>query len=305
VADAIAESVAQSDGHVRAEARSQTGQMGTTGRVLVYLLLVLVAIPCLFPFLWMISTSFMAESESITWPPRFIPQDPTLEHYRYLLTSPTLMRILPFPTYVFNSLYIALVVMAGRVFVCSLAGYGFARIAFPGSKYLFGMLLASLMVPGIIRLIPLYHFYKEIGWLNTHWPLIAPAVLANTFGTFLMRQFMMTLPGELEDAARIDGSGTFGIFWRIALPLSKPAMAVVAIFTFQSSWNDFTTPVLYIDDIKKTTLPVGLAAFKGEFGAQYELLMAGSVIALLPILAVYLLFQRYFVEGIALTGIKG
>lgn len=280
-------------------------RLNAFSKSILYVLLVLVAFVCIFPFLWMFSTSLMAENESLVWPPKFIPTSPTIEHYTYLFTNKMLLSILPFPTYIFNSIYIAVVVMVGRVLVCSLAGYSFARIPFPGSKYAFAMLMASLMVPGVIRLIPLYHAYKNVGWLNTHLPLIVPMVLANTFGTFLMRQFFMTLPHELEEAARIDGSSTFGIFWRIALPLSKPALATLAIFTFQASWNDFTTPVIYIDDIKRTTLPVGLSVFRGEFGTQYELLMAGSMVALVPIFIIYLAFQRYFVEGIALSGIKG
>jgi multiple sugar transport system permease protein len=277
---------------------------GRVRAALTYLVLGLISLLTIFPFLWMLSASLMGENESAVYPPRFLPKNVTSDNYTSLFTG-YIPAILPFDTYIFNSIYIALLVVVGRVFACALAGYAFARLRFPGRDLAFGLLLASLMVPGVIRLIPLYHGYKAIGWLDTHAPLIVPAILANTFGTFLLRQFFMTLPVELEEAARIDGASTFTIFTRIALPLSLPAMAALAIFTFQGSWNDFTTPVIYINDIKKTTLPVGLSVFSGQFGTQYELLMAGAMIGLVPVLIVYLFFQRYFVQGIALTGIKG
>lgn len=287
---------------VVSRARAAASERLRTG--VLYLVLAATSLLTVFPFLWMLSASLMEQNEAAVFPPRFLPTSPTFENYQALFEQP-LRSILPFDTYIFNSLYIALVVVLGRVLVCAMAGYAFARIHFPGRGLAFGMLLASLMVPGVIRLIPLYHMYKQIGWLDTHAPLIFPAVLANTFSTFLLRQFFMSLPAELDEAARIDGASTLTIFWRIAVPLSLPAMAAVAIFTFQSSWNDFTTPVIYISDIKKTTLPVGLAVFRGEFGTDYEMLMAGSVLGLVPVLVIYTFLQRYFVQGIALTGIKG
>lgn len=299
MAEAVRADAARAAGAARS--RGAADSLRTAG---LYLLLATISVFTVFPFLWMASASLMEENEAAVFPPKFLPTDPTFENYQQLF-GPVFSSILPFSTYIFNSVYIAVVVTLGRVLVCALAGYGFARLRFPGRDLAFGMLLASLMVPGVIRLIPLYHGYKWVGWLDTHYPLIVPAILANTFGTFLLRQFFMTLPVELEEAARIDGASTFTIFWRIALPLSLPAMAALAIFTFQGSWNDFTTPVIYISDIKMTTLPVGLAVFSGEFETQYELLMAGATLALLPVLLVYTFFQRYFVQGIALTGIKG
>ena len=302
----MAETAVAEPAVARAGSSARTGARprGLIGGLLIYAGLCAIAVLTVFPFLWMLSASLMAENESAVYPPRFLPVDPTVQNYQALF-GPVIKAVLPFDTYIFNSVYIALVVVAGRVLVCAMAGYAFARLEFPGREMAFGMLLASLMVPGVIRLIPLYHAYKELGWLDTHLPLIVPAIFANTFGTFLLRQFFMTLPVELEEAARIDGASTATIFWRIALPLSLPALAALAIFTFQASWNDFTTPVIYISDIKKTTLPVGLSVFNGQFGTQYELLMAGAMIGLVPVLLVYLFFQRYFVQGIALTGIKG
>lgn len=287
-----------------AEARRRTRTASGLRVAGLYAFLTLTSVLTIFPFIWMVSASLMEANEAVVFPPKFLPTNPTLNNYTELF-GPFIGSILPFGTYIFNSVYIAVLVTVGRVMVCAMAGYGFARIDFPGRDAAFGLLLASLMVPGVIRLIPLYHGYKAVGWLDTHMPLIVPIILANTFGTFLLRQFFMTLPVELEEAARIDGASTFTIFWRIALPLSLPAMAALAIFTFQGSWNDFTTPVIYISDIKRTTLPVGLAIFSGEFGTDYEMLMAGATIGLVPVLLVYLFFQRYFVQGITLTGIKG
>ena len=289
---------------VRGISRSRASMTKRLRMGALYLVLSLTSLLTIFPFLWMLSASLMAENQAAVFPPKFLPTNPTLNNYTALF-EPVMLSILPFNAYIFNSLYIALVVVVGRVIACAMAAYAFARLDFPGRNVAFGMLLASLMVPGVIRLIPLYHMYKQIGWLDTHLPLIIPAIFANTFGTFLLRQFFMSLPIELEEAARIDGASTFTILWRIVLPLSLPALAAVSIFTFQGSWNDFTTPVIYISDIKKTTLPVGLSVFSGEFGTDYELLMAGAMIGLVPVLVIYTFLQRYFVQGIALTGVKG
>lgn len=280
---------------------------------LLYVLMVAICVVTIFPFLWMVSASLMAPNEAIVLPPKFFPFlqfEPTLVEYEKLF-SPLYRRIAPFDLFIINSTYIALIVVVGRIFICSLAGYGFARIPFKGSGIAFSILMSALLIPAVIRMIPLYFMYKSVPtfmggpWLDTHFPLIVQPILANTFGTFLMRQFFMTLPRDLEEAARIDGSSTFGIFWRIAVPLSKPVFATLAIFTFQGSWNDFQTPVIYIFDTKKQTLPVGLSVFSDEFGSDYEIMMAGALISLLPILVVYSFAQRYFVQGIALSGIKG
>lgn len=269
-----------------------------------YVVLSLLAFLFVFPFLWMLSTSLKAPGNELTWPPQWIPRPITFENYQNLFTG-RVARFLPFLTFIWHSTYIAITVVVGRLIVCSAAGFAFARMRFPGSSLAFGMLMASLLLPSVVMIIPLYSLYTEIGWIDTHWPLIVPAIFANTFGVFLFRQFFMTLPADLDDAARIDGASFFRIFWEIALPQSKPIMATLAIFSFQASWNDFQTAVIYITSLSKQTLPVGLQAFNQQYNTDYSMLMAGSMIAILPILAIFIAFQRYFVQGIALTGIRG
>jgi ABC-type glycerol-3-phosphate transport system permease component len=285
-----------------ARRRVRVGRL--VGEVALYATCLLLCVLTIFPFLWMLSTSFKVPGDELVWPPQWLPSPFTTENYTELF-SRSMTRNFPFPTFIWHSTYIALVNVVGRVAVCAMGGYAFARLRFPGSKYAFGMLIAALLLPDVVQVIPLYSLYNQIGWLDTHWPLIMPGVFANTFGTFLFRQFFMTLPQELDDAARIDGASHFQIFWKIALPLARPVMAALAIFTFQGSWNNVQTPVFYITSLRNQTLPVGLLAFNQQYGVQYSLLMAGSMIALVPVLLVFMFFQRYFVQGIALTGLKG
>lgn len=283
--------------HVPAARRTRSAIIG----ILRYSSLGLMTLITVFPFLWMLSTSFKVPGDAVVVPPEWLPDPFIVDNYVGL----TQLKFIPFGTFVVNSTYIAALVVVGRLFICSLAGYAFARFDFPEKDLVFGILLASMMIPGMVAMIPLYIGYKNIGWLDTHLPLIIPPIIANTFGTFLLRQFFMTIPVELEEAARIDGSSSFGIYWRIMLPLSKPALATLAIFTLMNTWNDFFHPFIYLSKTDKFTLPVGLASFQSEFGTEYTLLMAGAVVAVIPILVVYVSAQRYFVEGIALTGIKG
>lgn len=257
-----------------------------------------------FPLAWMLSTSFKQPGDELVWPPQWIPSPATLENYINLFSAST-ARYFPFLTFIWHSAYIAGLTVLGRLIVCAAGGYAFARMRFPGRDLAFGMLIAALLLPDVILIIPLYSLYHQLGWLDTHWPLLVSPIFANTFGTFLFRQFFLTLPQELDDAARIDGANHFQIFWKVAVPLAKPVGAALAIFTFQSSWNNFTTPVIYITSIRNQTLPVGLQAFNQEFYTEYSLLMAGAMVALIPVLVVFVAFQRYFVQGITLTGLKG
>ena len=273
----------------------------------LYALCLLVTLICIFPFLWMVKTSFTPLNEAITYPPTFWPDNPTLVNYEALFTTHSLS--FPFTKFIINSVYISLLATIGRVFFSALAGYAFARIQFAGSDAAFAVLISSLFMPPVMLIIPLYTTYTAIDFIDTHWPLILPGVFASTFGTFLMRQFFRTIPVELEEAARIDGANRFYIFWAIMVPLSLPALAVVAIFAFQVMWNDFYTPFIFINSPDKLTLPVGLASFAAgiEYGGtpDYSVIMAGSVFAMLPVFVLYIALQRYFVEGIALTGVKG
>lgn len=269
--------------------------------VYLYGLILIIGGITILPFLWMLSTSFKLPTEAIKVPPEWIPSPFIIDNYVLLFTSP----ILPFPSFIINSVKIAVVVVVGRLFFCSLAGFGFARLEFPGRDTAFALMLAALMIPNMVTIFPLYLMYARIHWIDTHWPLMVPMIIANTFGTFLMRQFMMTIPKDLEDSAIVDGANYFVVFWRIMLPLSKPVLATLAIFTFMNTWNDFFLPLIFLNTTSNFTLPVGLAFFNDEFSTQYTRLMAGVVVSLIPILAVYTFSQRYFTRGIALTGLKG
>jgi multiple sugar transport system permease protein len=266
-----------------------------------YATCILVAAVTVFPFLWMLSTSFKEPTEAITLPPNWIPSPFILTNYTGLFTN----ALLPFPLFFLNSLKITSLVVVGRLIVCSLGAYGFARLQFPGRDAAFAMLLASLMVPEVVQVIPLYTAYAQIGWIDTHWPLIIPPIVANTFGTFLLRQFFMTIPKDLEEAAVIDGANHFQIYWRIMLPLAKPALATLAIFTFMGTWNDFFNPLIYLNSTKNFTLTTGLAFFQSSAATDYTRLMAGVMVSVIPILIVYSFAQKYFTEGVVMSGIKG
>lgn len=276
----------------------------TFNALLWHIILALLSILFIFPFLWMVSTSFKEPTDALIWPPKWIPDPFTTENYTRLFVGTT-ASYLPFVRFFANSAYIAILVVIGRLIVCSAGGFAFARLRFPGRDAAFAMLIGALLLPPVVMIIPLYSFYLAIGWIDTHLPLLIPPVVASTFGTFLFRQFFMTLPKDLDDAARIDGASYWQIFLRIALPLGKPVAAVLAIFTFQESWNNFQTAIIYINTLRKQTLPVGLQAFNQQFGTEYTILMAGSVLALLPILLLFIIFQRYFVQGIQFTGLRG
>jgi len=203
-----------------------------------------------------------------------------------------------------NSLFVAIMVTLGQVVTCSLAAYAFARLHFPGRDKLFLAYLATLMVPSVVTMIPVFALLRRMSLTDTYWALILPGIFS-AYGTFLLRQFFLTLPTELEDAAKIDGAGRLTIYWRIILPLSKPALATLVTFVFLHTWNDFMWPVIVIDDLGKKTLPIGLAHFQTPFLTEWHLLMAASVIVMMPVLVVFVAGQRYFVRGLVLSGLKG
>jgi multiple sugar transport system permease protein len=252
----------------------------------------------LLPFVWMLSTSLKTPADIFVYPPQWVPNPVRWSNYA------DVMRILPLGRYVLNTTVVATSVTLLHLLVSSLAAYAFARLRFPGRNKLFLAYLATLMVPGQVTLIPNFLIVKYLGWIDTYQALIIPQIFS-AFGTFLLRQFFLTIPRELEDAARIDGASAFGVYWRIILPLSGPALATLGVFTFTAQWNSFLWPLIVINDAQMRTLTVGLRALVGQFTVQYQLLMAGSVIALLPMLVVFLLAQRFFVRGIALTGLAG
>jgi len=250
------------------------------------------------PFLWMLLGSFRPDRELKQVPPSWLPQDPTLDNYRTLFTE------LDFPTFFFNSAVVAIAITLGNLVFCSMLGYALAKLSFPGKRVIFALVLGTLMVPGLVTLVPLFVLVSNLGMVNSLPGLIFP-FLAGPFGVFLMRQFIQSLPDELIQAARIDGAGEWRIFLSIILPLCKPALATLGILTFLTSWNNFLWPLVVAQSEEKYTLPVALAIYsRGENSSNYGLLMAGSVAIIIPVLAVFLILQRHFVQGIAMTGIK-
>ena len=267
---------------------------------LIQIVLIGVGAACLLPFIWMISTSFKEPFQVFTYPPEFIPNPWTTDGYRRLAD------VSPIGSWVVNSLVVSITITVSQLLFSSLAAYAFARIDFPGRELIFMAYLATMMIPGQVTLIPTYILIKTFGWIDTLYALTVPYLFGSAFGTFLLRQFFLTIPTELEDAARIDGAGYFGTYFRIILPLSKPALATLGVFVFLFFWNDFLWPLIVINTDELRTLPVGLAVIsRGYFGTDWSALMAGTVISLLPILIIFFMAQRYFVQGITLTGLKG
>lgn len=267
--------------------------------IALQLVLILVGITCLLPFIWMVSTSFKEPFQVFTYPPEFIPNPWTTAGYSRLADVSPIM-------WVINSIVVSTVITVSQLFFSSLAAYSFARIRFPGREFIFMGYLATMMIPGQVTLIPTYILVKTFGWIDTMYALTMPYLFGSAFGTFLLRQFFLTIPTELEDAARIDGAGYLGTYFRIILPLSKPALATLGVFVFLFFWNDFLWPLIVINTDEHRTLPVGLAVIsRGYFGTDWSALMAGTVISLVPILVIFFMAQRYFVQGITLTGLKG
>jgi ABC-type glycerol-3-phosphate transport system permease component len=258
-----------------------------------------VAVLMVGPFLWMIATSMKGQGDIFRIPPQWFPDRLNLQNYE------TIMQVLPMGRMLINSFTIALSATVGQICSCALAAYAFARMKFRGSGPLYFILLATMMIPPQVTMIPVFFIMKFLGWIDTLYALIVPAFFGGAFGTFLLRQFFATIPVDLEDAARIDGCGRFRIFWRIILPLSKPALASLALFTFMTYWNDLLGPVIYLSSVNKATLTMGLANLQsGVMTTRYELLMAGSVLSVLPILVLLVFGQRWFVSGITMTGLK-
>jgi multiple sugar transport system permease protein len=280
----------------RLRARPTVGE--ATAQPWIYVVLAGGLVLLVGPFLWMLLGSFRPDRELKQVPPAWLPQDPSLDNYRTLFTQ------LDFPTYFINSTVVAIVITLGNLVFCSMVGYALAKLDFPGKRIIFVLVLGTLMVPGVVTFVPLFVLVSNLGMVNTYPGLIFP-FLAGAFGVFLMRQFILGLPDELIHAARVDGAGEWRIFRSIILPLCMPALATLGILTFLASWNNFLWPLVVAQTEDKYTLPVALAIYSiGENSSNYGLLMAGSVVIIIPILAVFLAFQRHFVSGIATTGIK-
>ena len=272
------------------------GQIGLRG--LAYVALGAGSVIMILPFLWMVSTSVKADNQVFAFPPVWIPNPMLWSNYAKVLV------LLPFGRYLINTTLVSTTVTFLEVLTSSLAAYSFARLDFPGRDRLFLIYLGTLMVPGQVTIIPNFLVMSLFGWINSYQALIIPAAFT-AFGTFLLRQFFLTIPPELEQAARIDGCGYLGIYRHIILPLSGPALATLAIFSFNAQWNSFLWPLIVTNSDDFRTLTVGLSYFQDEYSTQFNYMMAGSVLNIIPILIIFLLLQRYFVRGIALSGITG
>lgn len=277
-----------------------TGRRVAIGRWILYVVLTLGLVGFAGPFVWMLLSAFKPESELRRVPATWWPQDATLDNFRSIFVG------LDFPTYLLNSVIVAVVVTLGNLALCSMLGYALAKLDFPGRRVLFVLVIGTLMIPAMVTFVPQFVLVSQFGLVNTYPGMILPLLaLAGPLGVFLMRQYIAELPDELIDSARIDGAGELQIFLRVILPLTKPALAALAILTFLNSWNNFLIPLVMAQTEDRYTLPVALALYSvGQNSTKFGLLMAGAVVVVLPVLLIFVALQRYFVQGIATTGLK-
>ncbi len=266
--------------------------------VIAHIVLITAGISFALPFLWMISTSLKGQLQVMVWPPQWIPNPVLWSNYLKAVT------LVPFFNYLKNTVVIALWNVLGIMISCPLVAYGLSRIRWPGRDFLFILVLCTMMLPYEVTMIPLFMIFNKVGWIGTYKPLIVPAFFGAPFFIFLLRQFFMSIPAELSDAATIDGCSDLQIMWFVILPLSKPALATVALFTFIANWQDFLAPLIYIRDESKYTLSLGLQSFLGLHNADWALLMAASSLMILPIVIIFFLTQRTFIQGITFSGLK-
>jgi multiple sugar transport system permease protein len=269
-----------------------------TQRVVLYTLLIIGALLALLPMVWMVSASLMPSGEASSFPPHFFPSRVTFSHYTDLFTRLSLGR------YLINSAFIAIVVTVASLAINSMAGYAFAKLRFRGRENLFRVLSAALVLPTQVAMLPLFLLLKNMGLINTYWGVIIPG-LSSIFGIFLVRQYALAIPGEMLDAARVDGASEFRIFWSIVVPGIVPILATLSIWTFLATWNDFMWPLIVLSDESHYTLPVALANLAGEHVQDTELMMAGSVITIIPVMLVFLFLQRYYIQGVMAGSVKG
>lgn len=272
------------------------------GHIFTYTVLTILAMIVLFPLFWMVSTSLKTLDEISVFPPIFIPPNPAWENY------PDALTFQPFFMFARNTIVITGLYICGNLLSSSLVAYGFARLRFPGRRVLFTVMLSTLMMPLIIRLVPLFLIFRSFGWVNTPLPMVVPAFFGEAFFIFLMYQFYRNIPQDLLDAARIDGASELRIWWRVMLPLSKPALITVIIFSFQYSWNDFLAPLIFLTRTESWTLSLGLVAFTagaGESVAYWHWLMAAATTMVLPMVIIFLFAQRHFIGSAISSGVKG
>jgi multiple sugar transport system permease protein len=266
----------------------------------LYAMMALFGAVFVIPFLWMVATSLKGSGAIFAMPPQWIPREFHFENYSVIFDR------MPFLQYLRNSLFVTGLSIAGVVGTSSLVAYAFACLRWPGRDALFVVILITMMLPMQVTMIPVFVIFKELGWLNTFKPLIVPAFFGGgAFNIFLLRQFFLGIPRDLADAARIDGCSEFRIYWNIMLPLARPALVTVAIMTFMFSWNDFLGPLIYLSDKSRGTLALGLSMFVGQYATEWAQLMAASVLMMVPMILLFFFFQRYFIQGFTMSGIKG
>lgn len=268
-------------------------------RVMIYFMLVLGTVAFVLPFLWMISTALKDSREVFTFPPTFLPSSPQWHNFIDGWT------VLPFSRFLFNTIVITTLAVLGNMVSCILPAYAFARLEGRGKRVAFALMLTTMMIPVEVTLVPTFVAFSKVGMVNTFWPLILPAWFGYAYFIFLLRQFFLTIPREYDEAARIDGAGYFRVLWAIVLPQAKPAIATVAVFAFVGNWNNLLAPIIYLRSQDKFTLALGLQLFQGQYQTFYNQMMAVALITLLPILIIFLLAQRSFIEGANLSGIGG
>jgi len=269
-----------------------------TKQILFHVIIYGIALATIAPFIWMLLTSVKDIGDIFVYPPKWLPSKPHFENFARAFQAA------PFGRYYLNSLFVAVSVTLGQLITCSMAAYAFARLQFKGRDVLFYIFLGTMMIPYQVTMIPSFMVLHWLGWIDSYKAMIVPG-LASAFGTFLLRQFFMTIPKELEEAAYIDGCSKFRVLWQIIIPLSKPALATLAIFTFMGTFNDFIWALIVVNSEHLRTVQLGLAVFRDRYITDWDLLMAGSVMATLPILMVFFFAQKYFIKGITLSGIKG
>lgn len=267
-----------------------------TKKIVSYLLMTAIGIVLITPLLWMVFTSLKPMEEIVRYPPTFFPEKIVWQNYLDTITA------FPFWRYARNTLLITVLVVFGNVLSNSFIAYGFAKLDFPGKKLMFALVLSTMMIPGFVTMIPQYVLFSKIGWVGTYLPLIVPSFFGNAFNIFLMHQFYLSINDELIEAAEIDGANHFYIWSRLMLPLTKPALITIAINSFNAAWNDFLGPLLYIQDQEKYTLQIGLQVFQNQATTQWNYLMAGATLVLIPTILMFFFAQRYFIEGMDLTG---
>jgi multiple sugar transport system permease protein len=268
------------------------------GTVATLLILFIGAVLMIGPFLWIIQSAFGKTTEAFVLPPRWFPQNPSLENFQDVFDQ------VPYHQFMLNSIKLAVIVTVGQLLTCSMAAFAFARLRFPGKNILFLVLLSALMIPGQVTIVPLFILVRNLGLYNTHAALILPALI-NPFGVFLLRQYFVTLPNELEDAARVDGANVFTIYWRIILPLSGPVLTTLAILTFVGMWNSYFFPLIMINSPELQVITVGLTLLRGQFGAgSLGTIAAALTMAIVPVLIVFLVLQKYIIRSIVSTGMK-